>query len=104
MQLLAGLFIPFLSEEAKEARDEQRFTPACNRNHVWVYVSAENMVSRSPVCIIKMPRHETALNWLDASCVRSSFEKLSGVRRVVTRANKGSIEKYMAYKEEGREK
>lgn len=34
MQLLAGLFIPFLSEEAKEARDEQRFTPACNRNHV----------------------------------------------------------------------
>lgn len=71
MQLLAGLFIPFLSEEAKEARDEQRFTPTCNRNHVRVYVSAENMVSRSPVCIIKMPRHETALNWLDASCVRS---------------------------------
>lgn len=34
MQLLAGLFIPFLSEEAKEARDEQRFTPACNRIHM----------------------------------------------------------------------
>lgn len=43
MQLLAGLFIPFLSEEAKEARDEQRFTPICNRIHMWVYVSAENM-------------------------------------------------------------